>query len=246
MDGARFGFWLHLAGGALVFWLYRREMRRRGLDTEGTRLVALAALVGGLLGALLLNFPGWLAAHPADWRAADLPTRVGVVLASGRTWIGGLLGGFLLVEWTKRRIGLRRSTGDAFALALPLGEAVGRLGCLAAACCYGAPAQVPWAVFQHGAARHPTQVYSALLALLLYAGLRAVRDRLPREGDLFRLYLAGYAVTRFGVETLRDHGGAPGLSAAQWACLAGLGVLAVTWAPGFVAAMRPGRAASTA
>src|SRR5207248_1891625 len=120
---------LHVAGGSLVFILLYRDLRRRGLATEGMAVVAAAALVGGITGALLFNFPGWLAAHGREWAAVGWRLRFALLLASGRTWIGALLGGYALVEWTKRRLGIRRSTGDSFALALPLGEAVGRVGC---------------------------------------------------------------------------------------------------------------------
>jgi len=233
------GWLLHLAGGALVFALFYRDMRRRGLATEGMAVVGAAALVGGVLGAVLFNFPGWLAGHAREWSESPWNVRMAFVMASGRTWIGALIGGYALVEWTKRRLGIRRSTGDSFALALPLGEAVGRLGCLASACCYGAPASVPWAVFQHGAARHPTQVYSALAALLLWLLLRLARPHLPREGDLFKLYLAGYALFRFALEFFRDHQGSLGLSTAQWACLGVLLLLACFWLPGFLRSLGP-------
>src|SRR2546427_280807 len=48
----------------------------------------------------------------------------------------------------------------------------------------------------------------------------AVRDRLPRDGDLFRLYLLLFGVTRFGLEFLRDRQlSLWGLSAMQLTCL---------------------------
>jgi len=217
---------LQVAGGAVVFILYRREAARRGFATEGGIVVAAAALVGGIFGALLLHSLAGLLGLREPWESADGWRRVLLLVGSGRSWIGALVGGYAVVEWTKRRIGLRRRTGDAWALALPLGEAVGRLGCLAAGCCYGSPASVPWAVTQHGDLRHPAQLYAAALALVLWLVLRALDGRLPREGDLFKVYLAGYAVTRFGLEFFRDHNGAAGLSTAQWACLAGLGWVA--------------------
>jgi phosphatidylglycerol---prolipoprotein diacylglyceryl transferase len=225
---------LHIAGGALVFYLSRRDMARRGLLTEGMLVVAAGALVGGLLGALLLNFPAWAALHWRQWLDESFAVRLLMLVGTGRTWIGALIGGYLVVELTKRALGIRRSTGDSFALALPLGEALGRLGCFASGCCYGTPAHLPWAVYQQGAWRHPAQLYAAAAALLLWLALRPLRDRLPREGDLFKLYLAGYAATRFLLEFLRDHQGAPGLSAAQWTCLASLALLALLWLPRFL------------
>jgi phosphatidylglycerol:prolipoprotein diacylglycerol transferase len=225
---------LHLAGGALVFYLYRRDMARRGLLTEGMLVVAAGALVGGLLGALLLNFPAWVALHWRQWLDESFPLRLLLLIGTGRTWIGALIGGYVAVELTKRALGIRRSTGDSFALALPLGEALGRVGCFVSGCCYGTPSHLPWAVYQQGAWRHPAQLYAAAAALLLWLVLRPLRDRLPREGDLFKLYLAGYAATRFLLEFIRDHQGSTGLSTAQWTCLLGLAVLAVLWLPRFL------------
>jgi phosphatidylglycerol:prolipoprotein diacylglycerol transferase len=45
--------------------------------------------------------------------------------------LGGLLGGYADVEWTKHLVGHKQSTGDAFALIIPVGLFLGRLGCLA-------------------------------------------------------------------------------------------------------------------
>ncbi len=198
--------------GILVFLL---EARRRHLATEAMRQIALAGLCGGVLGAKLTEWglAHWqtVAAHPA----ALLDPRLGV-----RTIIGGVLAGWLVVEIAKWRLGIRRSTGDPFALALPAGEAVGRIGCFFNGCCYGIPSRVPWAVYQHGAWRHPAQLYAALIAAAIFGTLFALRDRMPREGDLFRLYLVLYGASRFALEFLRERNLAfGGLSLAQWVCL---------------------------
>src|SRR5437899_2542448 len=103
--------------GALVLYLAARERR---MATEGIRYVALAGLVGGVLGAkvteLLLAHGQAAAANPGIL----LDPRLG-----GRTILGGVIVGWGAVEATKWRLGIRRSTGDLFALALPAGEAVG-------------------------------------------------------------------------------------------------------------------------
>ena len=219
------GFLLHFAGGAVILLVYRRWQVRRGFSTEGMRLVFLAALAGALLGAALLQYASEAEAW-SFWRRSVKEHGLHLLLG-GRTWLGALLGGYAGVELAKRALGIDRSTGDGFALALPLGEAVGRVGCFFAGCCYGQPTRVPWAVWQHGAWRHPTQLYSAAAALILFLALRRLRDRLPREGDLFKLYLFCYAGTRFALEFFRDHGPRePFLSPAQWLCLGAMVVLA--------------------
>jgi phosphatidylglycerol:prolipoprotein diacylglycerol transferase len=128
---------------------------------------------------------------------------------------GGMLAGGL---WFRRRdISLGRAF-DLFFVPLPLGQAIGRLGCLAAACCYGKPTgswlglYLPdhdgfWAV------RYPTQLLSAAADLLIFVSLlhleRAVRSRpifsrlLGFDGALTTTYLLLYSAKRFTIEFLR-------------------------------------------
>lgn len=203
---------LGYAGGAVVFYL---EARRRGLATAGVRYVAVAGLAGGIVGAKLTQ---WLL---ASWLVfTQHPEAILDPANGGRTIIGGIVGGWIAVELAKRRIGLCRSTGDLFALALPAGEAVGRIGCFFNSCSVGIVSAVPWAVFQQGAWRHPVQLYTSFIAAGLFLLLLRLRGALPREGDLFRLYLVLFGLSRFGLEFFRErtifYGG---LSMAQWACL---------------------------
>jgi phosphatidylglycerol:prolipoprotein diacylglycerol transferase len=146
----------------------------------------------------------------------------------GKTILGALTGGYILGEIGKKVVGVRFSTGDALAIALPVGQAIGRLGCFCAGCCYGAPSSAPWAVHQHGALRHPVALYEAAACLALAGLLAAIRRCRRPPGHLFRYYLIGYAAIRFTTEVFR---GEPQvrigpMSSAQLYCLlAGLGFL---------------------
>ena len=134
--------------------------------------------------------------------------------------MGGLIGGWLAVELCKKKLGIRRSTGDMWALALPAGEAVGRFGCYFNGCCFGTVCTAPWAIYQHGAWRHPAQLYAALIAALIFVVLLNLRPKLSHEGDLFRAWLLLFAVGRFILEFFRE---SPALflrlSLAQWICI---------------------------
>jgi phosphatidylglycerol:prolipoprotein diacylglycerol transferase len=75
-------------------------------------------------------------------------------------------------------------------------------------------------VYQHGAWRQPSQLVAAAVALAIFAALWSLRDRFPKEGELFRAYLVLYGLGRFGVEFLRERPIAfAGLSMAQLVCL---------------------------
>lgn len=207
--------------GAIAFWKFSLA---RGFQKRELKWILFAALTGGILGAkfssLVLSLlhgasPAALLAHP-----------------DGRSIIGGILFGWLGVETAKKKLKITRSTGDGFAFALTLGEAVGRVGCFFSGCCFGEKATVPWAVFQHDALRHPTQIYSAVLALLVFFLLLFLKNKVKYEGDLFRVYLLCYGVGRFVMEFFRVRSEVYfGLSMAQWVSLeiaAGM-VFALVW-----------------
>ena len=200
--------------GAIVFWLRAREKR---VATHGFALLAIWALCGGVLGAKVAE---WALVLGADfWRR---PLEFFSLQSGGRTILGGVLGGWAGVEMGKKHLGIRRSTGDLFALAIPAGEALGRLGCHFNGCCYGEICDLPFAVFQHGAWRHPTQLYTAVSSALILLVLWRARDRWPREGDGWKAFLILWGAARFAIEGWRAHDAASGaglISSAQWACL---------------------------
>ena len=198
--------------GAFVFFL---AARRRGLATEGVVYVAVAGLCGGVLGSRLAEWTleQWAVALRDPGAFLDPYT-------GGRAILGGIVGGWIAVEMAKRRFGIRRSLGDLFALAVPAGEAVGRIGCFVNSDCYGTISAVPWAVYQHGAWRHPAQLYSSAGAAATFVLMARLWGRLPREGDLFRLSLILAGTSRFFVEFFRERTLGPGgLSLAHWGAL---------------------------
>lgn len=176
--------------------------RRRGLATPGIMALLGAGLVGGLAGA---NLGQWL-----------------TVGSEGKSVLGAIAGGYAAVFLYKRYLGIVRPTGDLFAVALCAGEAVGRWGCFFGGCCYGKASHVAWAVWQHGAWRHPTQIYLSLASLLILGCLLLFERTDPRENALFYFQGLLYCASRFAIEFFRE---TPppiaGLTAAQWACIAG-------------------------
>ncbi|MBC8102769.1 MAG: prolipoprotein diacylglyceryl transferase [Cytophagales bacterium] len=196
---------LYAAGYATGIAAFAWMARRRRLSTTGVWLLSFAALLGGLIGA---NLGQWIGSGGT---------------AAGKTILGGIAGGYLAVFLAKRALGLRRPTGDLFAVALSAGEAVGRWGCFVGGCCHGKIGAVPWAIFQHGALRHPTQAYLSLAALLTLALLLWLEGRrVLRENGLFYVQGVLVCVLRFVIEFYREgNHTAMGLTTAQWVCLAG-------------------------
>jgi phosphatidylglycerol:prolipoprotein diacylglycerol transferase len=175
--------------------LYYVNTRDRDVGSDGLYIAA-AAVVGGIIGSKL---PIWV----ANYRAIlDSPDGIGAAL-SGRTIVGGVLGGFLAVYLTKRRLGIKRRLGNYLVPSICLGIVFGRIGCYLAGCCYGTATGLPWGVdFGDGVPRNPTQLYEAALVLGFFVYAQLMKDRLA-PGVLFKQFMICYFGWRFLAEFIR-------------------------------------------
>lgn len=139
-------------GYALGFAAYRTARRSAGdVITQQQRWeVIAAAIVGAVFGSRFLGLWNAMPIGDIRWSLFFAPT-------GGKTIVGGLLGGWLAVEITKRVVGIQSRTGDLFAIPLCIGIAVGRMGCLLAGLAddtYGRATSLPWGTDFRG--RHCT------------------------------------------------------------------------------------------
>jgi len=190
------GYGLMLVTGMLVGGLLWSR-RVKGRPELGV------ALAGGLVGALIGAKLGYLFAEGLVIWNSEAFLRQALV---GKTVLGALLGGYLGVEIAKRLIHHRAPTGDHFAVAVPIGLALGRIGCLMHGCCRGVVCEAHWWTIPDGEggyyypAAASELVFNLFMATLLATMLRA--KRLP--GQLFHVYLIAYGLFRFGHEFVRD------------------------------------------
>lgn len=219
--------------GARVYWSRARGQPMPAQPVDRWLLVG-CALFGAAIGSKGLHVLEHFRALAA---ANELSLWLG-----GKSVLGGFLGGTLGVELGKLFIGWRRSTGDAWVPALTLGLVLGRLGCQLSGLwdqTYGIATTLPWAWdYGDGVPRHPVALYELLLVLGLFVVLRR---RWPEgSGATFAAFMAGYCALRFGLEFLKPpfglaaEGTLPtellfGLTALQWAALAGLAYFIALW-----------------
>jgi phosphatidylglycerol:prolipoprotein diacylglycerol transferase len=203
--------------------LYAHLKARSGdpIDSVDRLWIVAAAFLGAALGSkalVVVDHPALTLVHVYEPLA----------LLDGKTIVGALVGAWVAVEWTKRRLGISRATGDVFAIPLIVGIALGRIGCFLTGLddnTHGLPADLPWAVnFGDGIPRHPAQLYEiAFLGLVLLPLLVWLARRPHREGDLFKLFMVGYLAFRLALEFLKPGDPIVGLTAIQWVCVAALG-----------------------
>ncbi|MCZ7630334.1 MAG: prolipoprotein diacylglyceryl transferase [Microthrixaceae bacterium] len=131
---------------------------------------------------------------------------------------GGVLAGTLVgIVVARRTVPSWRRLGDAVAPAIPVAQAIGRLGNYFNQEVYGRATDLPWGLRvddeilmaqnpneKLGATFHPTFLYEglgnlALAGLIIWGGTKVVL----RPGRWFAVYIAGYGLGRLWVESLR-------------------------------------------
>lgn len=217
--------WYALAyiAGLLIGWRLVVAMMRAPLWREVPPMTAeqvealltwviLGVILGGRLGYVLFYQPGSYLADPAG---------ILRVWEGGMSFHGGLVGVIVAAFVFLRRNGIALlPAADAMAAATPPGLFLGRIANFINAELWGRPTDLPWGVAFPGeaaqdcagivgiCARHPSQLYEALLeglilgTVLLWLVWR--RGWLRRPGQVFGLFLAGYGLSRFVVEFVRQ------------------------------------------
>lgn len=228
---ASYGFMTAL--GYLVAAAYLLpHLKKVHLDKETFWDLIFTAFMGALVGSKLLYLIlSW------DHLGADFSSKIVNAVKNvryGFVFYGGAITAVasLIIYMRRKKIPVL-STGDFLITALPLGHALGRVGCFLAGCCYGAPTTMPWGIrFTHpsslvppewiGIPLHPTQLYEAAGNLLIFALLHILYKRPHKNGAVLAAYAALYAVMRFVIEFFRgDFRGdfLWGMSPSQWIAL---------------------------
>jgi len=211
-----------VAGGFLVaMQLAARAAARVGLSREKVLDLSFGILLAAMVGSrVLFIIVNW------DEYKNDLPG-IFAFWKGGLVFYGGFIGAVLFSIWYMRRHKMAFfAYADAMAPTVAIGQALGRLGCFSAGCCWGGACDAHFAlaarfppeslayqsqqaaqVIAANAATtipiHPTQIYEAFGCALLFLGLTLWRTKKRFNGELLALYLMLYAPLRALVETFR-------------------------------------------
>ncbi len=206
--------WYALAyiSGLILAWLYCRWMSRlppqrlKPIDFDDFLLWAtLGVVLGGRLGYVLFYKPDYYRQNPLE---------VFFIWRGGMSFHGGLLGVLAAIGLFARSRGVSYFTlSDIVGAATPIGLCLGRIANFINGELFGRTTDstvVPWAmVFPQGGpiARHPSQLYEALLeGLLLFLVLHVMvrRGALQRTGLISGAFMIGYGLARIVAEFFRQ------------------------------------------
>ncbi len=192
---------LFVGVGFLVGWLLLlKQARQEKIDGERMTTLALWIILGAVLGARLFFVVENRELFQGNfWSIFKL-------WHGGLSYYGGFWGGLgsALLYIKIARLPLPR-VADFFALSLPLGMAIGRLGCFLINDHLGAQTNLPWAIaFPDGTLRHPVALYLVVSSLLCFLFLLILKKHIQTRGLLFVFFLAWYAVARYFLDFTRE------------------------------------------
>ena len=188
--------------GALILGDYRAK--KQGLDSDHIYGMTFWAVVLGFLAAKILFII-------TQWKSfVDNP--LSYLSGAGFVVYGGIIGGALTIYGFCRikKIDLL-SYLDLMIPSVALAQALGRIGCFLAGCCYGRETDSCIGVVftqsdfaPNGVKLLPTQLIMSAGDFIIMAVLLWYAAKKPMRGRVTALYLMLYSIGRFLVEFLRD------------------------------------------
>ncbi len=130
-----------VVGFLMALWLLKRLCRSFISNPQIITNIALYALVAGVAGARLFHI-----IHYYDKFRAN-PVELLYIWQGGLEFYGGVLLAMavIIIYMIYYKLPVRQCL-DVLAVGLMLGLAFGRIGCFLNGCCFGKPANIPWAV----------------------------------------------------------------------------------------------------
>lgn len=197
-----------IALGCLIFYyLALRHPKRSAIITESdaVSLFSLSILVG-VIGARILYLI-------SSYDSISSLQEVIMVTNGGGSLLGTVIALLIFIPYYLKRKHIPiLPLLDLVSIYAPLLQAISRLGCFFAGCCYGKPSSVLWAVTYTdpdtlaplNCLLHPTQLYSALSLFAIFIFLNTWQSYVKKPGLLFCLYMILSNVSRFLIDFLRD------------------------------------------
>lgn len=197
-----YGFFVFL-GVLTGYFVSSRQAKKEGINNNVFSHIAFWIIVFGFLGAkvlyILIEFKYFLT-NPLS------------MIRSGFVFYGGIISGAISLWILTKKYKLNLlGFADIVALGIPLGHAIGRLGCFFYGCCYGKPTDSFIGVLfppdspagALGVKVIPTQLISAFFLFIIFLVLLLLKRKKKFQGQIFLSYIFLYGIFRFIIEFFR-------------------------------------------
>ena len=209
------GFAVHwygliMAVAAIVgTFVFARQLEKRGIDRGHAWNMLLLAVPLAVIGARLFHIIDNFSFY---WRhPGDIVTKQLIGLAIYGVITGGVLAVVIYCRW--QRLPTWRVL-DGLALAIPVGQLIGRCANIINGDTWGGATGLPWGLVYTnphallppdllGVPTQPTPVYEQLWLVVVILVIWRVQPRLKTDGLAFLLYLGLYSFGRFFLSYLR-------------------------------------------
>ena len=225
-------FWLGIfvAAFAAIFVCKKKALPLFDLTCSAVYAV-IAAIIGAKLLYLIVSWKDIM--YFAKENDLEFIEILPMLIKGGFVFYGGLIGGILgLLIYSKQFKMDFSLLMDIYAAVVPLGHAIGRVGCFFGGCCYGIPYDGPFCnVYEFstgtapvGVPLFPVQLAEALSLLILFALQMILLFKYPqKKRALVYNYAFIYSIIRFALEFLRgdaERGSLLFFSTSQWISIA--------------------------
>lgn len=201
---------------AFRYYVIIRKNTEDIISSNNRLSIILGAVFGAFLGSRIIgSLENPLLLTELSW----------IAILNTKTIMGGLFGGLLGVEFAKKIIGEKNSSGDLFTFPIIVGIFIGRIGCFLSGIhefTYGKPTLfITGMDLGDGVLRHPTSLYELIFLFILFLTLKVLNksNRLP-YGMTFQWFMISYFMFRFLIEFIKPNEFfILGLSTIQYLCI---------------------------
>jgi phosphatidylglycerol:prolipoprotein diacylglycerol transferase len=182
-------------------WLFQRDSIKEGYNEKLISQLIFGIILTGIIGArflhILVNLPYYFL-HPIE----IFKIRNGGLAVEGAI-IFSLI--FIIIFTKIKNISTTKLL-DLISIYVPIGQAIGRIGCFLNGCCYGKKTDfflgVKFPFLEKKV--HPTELYYSFSYVLLFILLKKVSKKFKiGDGFIFSFYLIGFSFIRYFIDFLR-------------------------------------------
>lgn len=184
------------------YYVFLRKRSTDAISSNHRLSIIIGATLGALIGSRIIGF--------LEYPFVEYSQKIWILLLNAKSIMGGLFGGLLGVEISKKIIGEKRSSGDLFTFPIILGIFIGRIGCFLSGTnefTYGIKtASIFGMDLGDGAQRHPLALYELFFLVLLAIVLKQIQNKINlKNGELFKWFMIAYFGFRFLIEFLKPN-----------------------------------------